>query len=336
MNDEFYMNLAIDEAWKYQFLTYPNPAVGCLILSKNGEILSCEAHQKAGMPHAELNAVISALQRLNPNLKAVFKTAKNANELYVLALQNHANLLSGARAYVSLEPCSHHGKTPPCANLLKELGFAKVIIATKDVSEYAKGGEQVLNTAGISTQIGVCKDRADELLEPFWAWSNGNFSFFKIALTQNGVASGGIISNHASRTHTHAIRSLASLLVIGGNTVRTDRPTLDTRLINGGKNPEVLIYSNETKFDTSIPLFSIKDRKVTISNSLEAAFERHFVMFEGGGNALSNLDKRVKWLLIYRSNEFKDAKNISLNLKIKIMHRAEFDDNELLWCKIIN
>lgn len=336
MNDEFYMNLAIDEAWKYQFLTYPNPAVGCLILSSSGKILSCEAHQKAGEPHAELNAVILALQSLNPNLKAIFEIAKDTNELYALVLQNHSNLLNGASAYVSLEPCTHHGKTPPCANLLIELGFAKVVIATKDTGEHAKGGAEMLSTAGISTQIGVCKNRADELLEPFWAWSSGNFSFFKIAITQNGVASGGIISNQASRTHTHAIRNLVDILVVGGNTVRTDRPTLDTRFINDGKNPDILIYSNERKFDTLIPLFGIKDRKVIISSSLEGAFKRRFAMFEGGQNALANLDKRVKWLLIYRSNEFKDAKNVSLNLKIKIMHTTKFEDNELLWCKIID
>ena len=68
MTNEFYMNLAINEAWKYQFLTYENPAVGCVIVDKNGRILSIGAHKGAGEAHAELNAVAQALQGLKPNL----------------------------------------------------------------------------------------------------------------------------------------------------------------------------------------------------------------------------------------------------------------------------
>nr|WP_233090973.1 bifunctional diaminohydroxyphosphoribosylaminopyrimidine deaminase/5-amino-6-(5-phosphoribosylamino)uracil reductase RibD [Campylobacter fetus] len=330
------MNIAINKAWEFQFLTYPNPAVGCVITGKNGEILSINAHEKAGMPHAELNAIKYALEMKNPAFKQDFDEIKDTNELYNFIMQNHSNLLNGSTAYVTLEPCSHQGRTPPCANLLKELGFNQVIIGAIDSSENAKGGEQILKNSGIRTKIGVCKERADELLEPFLAWSLGNFSFFKIALTQNGIASGGVISNLQSRTHSHKLRSLVDMLVIGGNTVRTDRPFLDARLVKNGKNPDILLYSKESKFDTTIPLFNILDRRVMVSNSLDAVFERKFVMFEGGENALLNLDKRVKWLLIYRSNEFKIGRAISLNLKIKIMHTSKFENDELLWCKILD
>ncbi|EGK8156060.1 bifunctional diaminohydroxyphosphoribosylaminopyrimidine deaminase/5-amino-6-(5-phosphoribosylamino)uracil reductase RibD [Campylobacter fetus] len=336
MCNEYYMNIAINKAWEFQFLTYPNPAVGCVITGKNGEILSINAHEKAGMPHAELNAIKYALEMKNPAFKQDFDEIKDTNELYNFIMQNHSNLLNGSTAYVTLEPCSHQGCTPPCANLLKELGFKQVIIGAIDSSENAKGGEQILKNSGIKTKIGVCKEKADELLEPFLAWSLGNFSFFKIALTQNGIASGGVISNLQSRTHSHKLRSLVDMLVIGGNTVRTDRPLLDTRLVKNGKNPDILLYSKESKFDTTIPLFNILDRRVIVSNSLDAVFERKFVMFEGGENALLNLDKRVKWLLIYRSNEFKIGKAISLNLKIKIMHTSKFENDELLWCKILD
>ena len=162
-----------------------------------------------------------------------------------------------------------------------------------------------------------------------------NFTFFKIALTQNGVATGGVISNLTSRAHTHQIRSLVDLMVVGGNTVGIDRPILDARLAND-RAPNILIYSSKFEFDSQIPLFKVPNREVTISNSLKLAFEKRFVMIEGGENFLKNLDSRVEWILIYRSNEFKMAENIKLNLKLNILHRTRLDDGELLWCKRVN
>ena len=330
INDEFYMNLAIDKAWEFQILTYPNPAVGCAIVDKNGALLAIEAHEKAGLAHAELNAVRSALLRLNAN----FKFPNGAGELYEFIIKNHNGLLKGAKAYVTLEPCSHQGKTPPCANLLKILGFSEVVIARSDENAIASGGAEILKNSGVKVKFGVLKDKADELIEPFLSWQSGNFSFFKLALSANGVASGGIISNELSRVHSHKLRSVCNLLVIGGNTVRTDRPTLDTRLIENGKNPNVLIYSRSQNFDRTIPLFSVPNRSVEISNSLKNAFESGVTMFEGGENALKTLDKRVRWLLIYRSSEFKDVANVRLNLKLKPLFSSNFGDDSYTWYRI--
>ena len=144
-----------------------------------------------------------------------------------------------------------------------------------------------------------------------------------------------MISNLTSRAHTHQIRSLVDLMVVGGNTVGIDRPILDARLAND-RAPNILIYSSKFEFDSQIPLFKVPNREVTISNSLKLAFEKRFVMIEGGENFLKNLDSRVEWILIYRSNEFKMAENIKLNLKLNILHRTRLDDGELLWCKRVN
>ncbi|MEE3776440.1 bifunctional diaminohydroxyphosphoribosylaminopyrimidine deaminase/5-amino-6-(5-phosphoribosylamino)uracil reductase RibD [Campylobacter sp. CX2-4080-23] len=335
MSDEFYLSLAIDKAWNYQLLTYPNPAVGAVILDENGKILSICAHQKAGEAHAELNATKEVLVAKDYRLKSLFDTTKDPNELYSLIIQNHQNLLKNSTYYVTLEPCAHQGKTPACANLLLAVGAKRVVIGSRDFGEHAKGGAKLLSDNGLEVVYGVCAKECDELLEPFLRWQSGNFTFFKIALTQNAVATGGVISNLASRTHTHQIRSLVDLMVVGGNTVRTDRPILDARLASD-KSPNILIYSSKDKFDSQIPLFNVPNREVYISNSLEFAFKQRFVMVEGGENFLKNLDFRIDWILIYRSNEFKIGSSLSLNLKLKIIHRTTLDDGELLWCKRVN
>ncbi|PCM56514.1 bifunctional diaminohydroxyphosphoribosylaminopyrimidine deaminase/5-amino-6-(5-phosphoribosylamino)uracil reductase, partial [Campylobacter sp. BCW_8712] len=82
---EFYMNLALNEAWKYQFLTYPNPAVGCVILDKNEKILAIKAHEKAGLAHAELNAIAHAFKSLRPEISL----PKEANALHEFICKNH-------------------------------------------------------------------------------------------------------------------------------------------------------------------------------------------------------------------------------------------------------
>ena len=353
MNDEFYMDLALSEAWKFQILTYPNPAVGCLILDENGQILSCKAHEKAGYLHAEPTAIFFALCKKSKKFKDDFikaysdKFGSNIKEgefsllepkfTYEFILNNHSNLLKNAKAYVTLEPCSHHGKTPPCANLLKELGFRGVIIGSHDENKVASGGAILLKSAGAKVKFGILKERCDKLLEPFLAYQNGGFSFLKIALSKNGVASGGIITNELSRKHVHKLRSVIDTLVIGGNTVRTDRPKLDSRLVGSGKNPDVIIYSRSDKFDKTIPLFSVPDRKVSIQKELDL---KGLCMFEGAGEFLKLVKEgnlaNVKWLLIYQSSNFKDGKNLSLDLNLKQLFSGNFGDDSYTWYEILD
>ena len=180
MSDEFYLSLAINKAWDYQLLTYPNPAVGAVILDENGKILSICAHQKAGEAHAELNATKEALESKDSSLKSIFAAAKNPNELYNLIIQNHRNLLKNSTYYVTLEPCAHQGKTPPCASLILAMGARRVVIGSRDLGEHAKGGAEFLAQNGVEVKLDVCKTRCDELLEPFLRWQSGNFIFFKI------------------------------------------------------------------------------------------------------------------------------------------------------------
>ena len=356
INDEFYMSLAIKKAWEFQILTYPNPAVGCAVLDAGGRLLSVAAHKKAGFLHAEPSAILLALCKksetflrdflrdYNAALGVKFENAaelENAdlepNFTYEYILQNHGDLLKGAKAYVTLEPCAHRGKTPPCAELLRRLKFAEVVIARGDENAVASGGAHILQSGGVAVKFDVLRREADELMEPFLAWQRGNFSFFKLALSANGVAAGTaqskIISNLASRTHSHRLRSAAELLIIGDATVRADRPRLDARLIEGGKNPNVMIYSRAREFDASIPLFGVEGRSVCVTSDINEAFVPRLTMFEGGKNALKALDERVKWLLLYRSSELLDAPAIKLNLKLKPLFHGELGGDVYGWYK---
>lgn len=331
MNDEFYMSLAIKKAWQYQILTYPNPAVGALILDKNNQILSIEAHQKAGCNHAEVNAIKSALKKLNSNL--VFP--KDEKQTYDFILKNHNNLLKEAKIYVTLEPCAHHGKTPPCANLIKELYFSEVIISQKDINPTAKGGAEILKNAGIKVKFGVLQNEGFLLLEPFLRCLNGNFSFLKLGMSLNGVIKGGVITNNASRLLVHKLRNVSEILAIGGNTVRVDRPILDTRLLGENfKNPDIFIYSKKNEFDKTIPLFSVKNREVIISNDIEKLKNYKLCMIEGGEQMARNLPNFVTHILIFFSNKFINLDSISLNLELELLFLDKLDDNYYGWFKI--
>ncbi|MDR2342362.1 MAG: bifunctional diaminohydroxyphosphoribosylaminopyrimidine deaminase/5-amino-6-(5-phosphoribosylamino)uracil reductase RibD [Campylobacteraceae bacterium] len=329
MVDEFYISLAINEAWKYQGLTYPNPAVGCVVTDKNGAILSISAHKKAGFAHAELEGAKEALAKLNPLLTF----PQNPNELHAFILQNHQNLLKDSTFYVTLEPCSHQGLTPSCADLLCALHVKRVVIGAKDNTKKASGGSEKLKKAGIEVVIGVCKQECEELLEPFLLWQRGSFSFFKLAMRLDGTYDDGVITSADSRKFTHKLRDVCDLIVIGGETLRIDKPVLDSRLING-KSPDVLICTKK-EVDKSAPLFSVKDRKVIVQSSLDFPKEYKNIMIEGGSTLLQAFKDRVDWFLIFHSNFFsnKGMKNIKFDLNLKLVYNSYIKNDVFSWYK---
>ncbi len=326
--EEFYLSLAINEAWKYQGLTYPNPAVGCAIVSKNGQLLSLEAHKKAGTAHAELYATKKALESLNPSLIL----PDDPNALHVEILKHHNDSLKDATFYVTLEPCAHQGKTPSCALLLKALHVKKVVIGCEDKNQLASGGAQMLKQSGIELVWSSLRKECEELIEPFLQWQKGNFSFFKLALSQNGVISGGIITCKSSRELVHSLRDRCDSLAIGGNTVRVDRPTLDARLC-GGKAPDILIYSRQKSFDTNIPLFKVLNRKVFIQSDFERLNKYKFTMFEGGEKMLHVIPKEIKWFLIFRSPHFLQGENIKADLSLRLLWQGKIGEDSYGWYK---
>ncbi|MEV9476736.1 bifunctional diaminohydroxyphosphoribosylaminopyrimidine deaminase/5-amino-6-(5-phosphoribosylamino)uracil reductase RibD [Aliarcobacter butzleri] len=330
IDDNFYMRLAIDEAWKHQLLTYPNPAVGCVIV-KNQRLLAVEAHKEAGMPHAEVNALKTAYLKNNPN--SILKTKNSSFDIHQFLLQNHNGFFNDCEIYVTLEPCNHIGKTPSCANLLKELKPKRIIISVKDPNKQATGGLETLKNENIDVTIGILEKDGLNLILPFISWQNKSCIFFKMAQTLNGSIDGKISSNRAL-AYVHTLRDKIDLLVIGGNSVRIDKPTLDTRYIQGN-NPDIFIYSKNKVFDTNIPLFKIPNRKVLISDDLYKLLDYKFIMIEGVYNLLDKLKERIDFFILIISPKIRKGQNAlnEIDLDFEIIHENFIGEDKIVFLK---
>ncbi|MCT7637436.1 bifunctional diaminohydroxyphosphoribosylaminopyrimidine deaminase/5-amino-6-(5-phosphoribosylamino)uracil reductase RibD [Aliarcobacter butzleri] len=330
IDDNFYMRLAIDEAWKHQLLTYPNPAVGCVIV-KNQRLLAVEAHKEAGMPHAEVNALKTAYLKDNPN--SILKIKNSSFDIHQFLLQNHNGFFNDCEIYVTLEPCNHIGKTPSCANLLKELKPKRVIISVKDPNKQATGGLETLRNENIDVTLGILEKDGLNLILPFISWQNKSCIFFKMAQTLNGSIDGKISSNRAL-AYVHTLRDKIDLLVIGGNSVRIDKPTLDTRYIQG-KNPDIFIYSKNKVFDTNIPLFKIPNRKVLISDDLYKLLDYKFIMIEGVYNLLDKLKERIDFFILIISPKIRKGQNAlnEIDLDFEIIHENFIGEDKIVFLK---
>jgi diaminohydroxyphosphoribosylaminopyrimidine deaminase/5-amino-6-(5-phosphoribosylamino)uracil reductase len=331
INNEFFMKLAIDEAWKYQLLTYPNPAVGCVVVKGESEILSIEAHKEAGMPHAEVNALKSAYLKYHPN--DVLKTITDSFKIHEYLIKNNNGFFNDCTIYVTLEPCNHIGKTPSCAKLLKVLKPKKVIIAHEDMNAEASRGQETLTNTNIDVELGCLKKEAYELLYPFIKWSSGTFIFYKMAQTLNGCVDGAISSNQA-KAYVHSLRDKIDLMLIGGNTVRTDKPTLDARYI-GGRAPNIMIYSKNKIFDNKIPLFHIPNRDVIISDDLFKLLDYKFVMVEGTYNLLDKLKERLDFIVLIISAKIRNGINAlnELDIDFDIIHENYIGVEKVVFLK---
>ena len=321
IDNNFYMNLALQEAWKYQGLTYPNPAVGCCIISNTNEILAVEAHHKAGDAHAEVNALKLAYYKLTSDDK-ILKLNKSA-DIHNFLLKNLNNIFQECSVYTTLEPCSKIGKTPSCANLLISLNIKKVYIGASDTYQ---------DNFRFNAKFGILEKECKELLYPFQCWKKKNFVFFKLAQRLDASVDGKVTTKE-TKIFTHSLRDVCDLLVIGGNTVRLDRPTLDAREING-KAPDILIYSRQKEFDITIPLFNVKKRKVIISNNLDELKNYKNIMIEGTSNMYSLTKELLDYSLLYISPSIggKD-KFQSIENKFSILNiRQEYRDI-IIWMK---
>ena len=324
--DEIYMQLALSKAWEYQGLTYPNPAVGATVTYR-GRLVSVEAHQKAGTSHAEVLALLSAYENIS-HQKIDFDRY-DAAKAHAFLITLPQKFFSECTIYVTLEPCAHRGKTPSCASLLESLHLLRIVIGTKDPIVGHDGGAKRLE----NVSFGVLEEKCQALIEPFLIWQKRAFVLFKLAQTSNGRIGGGYLSSQASLKHVHQLREVCDTLLIGGNTVRVDRPTLDCRF-TGGKAPDITIYSKEKTFDREIALFSVKERKVAITEDLNFLDTPSFVLVEGGNGMLNALKEKIDWMLIYQTPKL-SSNNLTYNttMNLQFLHQERKDVDLMIWSR---
>ncbi|WP_296732228.1 bifunctional diaminohydroxyphosphoribosylaminopyrimidine deaminase/5-amino-6-(5-phosphoribosylamino)uracil reductase RibD [Anaerovibrio sp.] len=224
MQDELFMREALRVARNAAGRTSPNPLVGAVIV-RDGRIIAQGWHRKAGTPHAEIHALNMA-----------------------------GELARGATVYVTLEPCSHYGRTGPCAKALVEAGVARVVIAMTDPNPKVAGnGIKILEDAGIQVETGVLREEAVKLNEVFLKWITEKMPFvvMKTAMSLDGkiaTATGQSqwITNEKSREYTHLLRDTYDGIMVGINTAIKDNPSLTTRLKDRpGKHPVRIVVDSK-------------------------------------------------------------------------------------------
>lgn len=333
MTDEFYLNLCLNEAWKNPCLALPNPRVSALIIDENHRIISLETHQKAGLAHAELLAITSAYIKLYNSSKTYLdpqRAYKDPIFAWDFLVKNAHNLFNGFTIYVSLEPCTKHGKTPSCADLITSLGFTRCVFASYDKSSF--GNARMIFKKHKTTLEAKEIPKANSLLEPFNAYHQKNFVLFKFAQRLDGSYTHGKVSCDDSFKLTHDLRNIADLIVVGGQTVRLDRPTLDARFVNG-KPPDVLIVSKKNNFDKNIALFHVPNRKVFISDNLDLLKKYKFILIEGGTNLHSFVQDFIDWYLIFIApNTSSEARDVFDNLSLDFLH-TQTNTDLIVWAR---
>lgn len=225
-NYEKYIKKCIALAKKGEGNVSPNPLVGAVVLDKHGNIAGYGWHQKYGEAHAEVNAI---------------KMAK----------ENGADL-KGGTIFVSLEPCSHYGKTPPCADLIIEKGLKKVVAGCVDPNPKVAGrGLEKLKNAGIEVVSGILEDECKELNEIFIKnqLQKKPFVAIKTAVTLDGkiatrTGDSKWITSEKSRTYVQRLRNKYDAILTGSGTVIADNPSLTCRMKNGVNPVRVIIDSN--------------------------------------------------------------------------------------------
>ncbi len=243
MNHSDFMKIALSLAERRKGLTHPNPTVGCVIV-KDGKVVGRGYHERAGKPHAE-----------------------------VVALQEAGEKARGSTVYVTLEPCSHYGKTPPCSDALIKAGVKEVFVALQDPNPLVSGkGINRLKEAGIKVYVGLCEEEARRLNEDFFLYIREKRPYITLKMAQSidgrfATLTGDSkwITSEESRRLAHKLRAEASAILVGVGTVISDDPQLTVRHVKTDKQPLKVIL--DPNLDTPLSSKVFKEGRTIIFTS---------------------------------------------------------------------
>jgi diaminohydroxyphosphoribosylaminopyrimidine deaminase/5-amino-6-(5-phosphoribosylamino)uracil reductase len=273
--DALYIATALRLATSALLLTDPNPRVGCVLCDADGKVLGQGHTQKAGGPHAEVMALRDAAER--------------------------GNSVAGATAYVTLEPCSHHGRTGPCCDALIAAGIRRVVASLADPNPLVAGqGFERLRAAGVTVEVGPGAAESRELNIGFFSRMVRQQPWVRMKVAasldgktglDNGVSQW--ITAEAARTDGHAWRARASAVLTGVGTVLEDNPRLDVRLVDTPRQPHLVVVDSRLQTPPDAHIF-IAGRPVWIYAA--ARDEEKAAALEARGatvTVLPNVDGKV-------------------------------------------
>lgn len=243
MDDYAYMKMALSLAEKGRGFTSPNPMVGAVVV-KDGKVVGKGRHEKAGLPHAEVNAIDDAGAEAE-----------------------------GATIYVTLEPCNHYGRTPPCTEKILQAGIKRVVVALDDPNPGVKGGGlEALKAQGLETVSGIYEKEAAKQNEVFLKYIQTRLPFviLKNAVTLDGRTAtrdgdSKWITNPLSRRFVHMLRHEVDAIMVGIGTVRADNPSLTTRVEGfNGKDPIRIILDTHLSIPEDANLLQLESNSDTV------------------------------------------------------------------------
>lgn len=276
MTDEQYMELALTEAEKGVGRTSPNPAVGALVV-KDNVIVGKGYHKKAGTPHAEIHA-----------------------------MNNTCCSLQGTTIYVTLEPCSHTGRTPPCCEAIANAGITKVVVGMMDPNPLVNGrGVSYLQEKGIDVVTGVLENECEDLNKPFLKYIQTlqPYMVMKAGVSLDGrlnYQSGtpGWITGEQSGTRVHQLRDSLDSIMVGSGTIIADNPSLTTRLqdTTNSRDPVRIVLDSTLSSSLSAKVYNQESEASTIIFCSKNAEETKKRSFENIGIKVLTVDSDNKGL----------------------------------------
>ncbi|PIE42338.1 MAG: riboflavin biosynthesis protein RibD [Gammaproteobacteria bacterium] len=278
-----FMQCAIDLAKKGLNTTTPNPCVGCVIV-KNGQIIGRGFHQQAGLPHAEINA-----------LQALGDSGYSAR---------------GATAYVTLEPCSHYGRTPPCADALVKAGVVEVVIGSHDPNPDVSGrGVATLRRAGIVVSEGVLREQCDALNRGFFKRMTKGLPWVTVKLGMTldakiATASGESqwITGEAARADVQNLRARACAVMTSSATVIADNPSLNVRLPNTQRQPKRVIVDRQRRVSPQANIFALAGQVIV------------YTCIDNDRTVFTAADQAVRYVTVGEKNHYPDLHAVLADL----------------------